>query len=103
MGMKEKICVVCNESFRTEDGQLKAHQVRMEIQKWREKLFQKEMTIFLVFIKSCSFSQKTHLENPGLKFSTDTQEVSAIRRTSYLSFSLHRQKFGAENFTPKNA
>ena len=27
MGAKEKICVVCEESFRTEDGQLKAHQV----------------------------------------------------------------------------
>ena len=27
MGVKEKICVVCEESFRTEDGQLKEHQV----------------------------------------------------------------------------
>jgi len=26
MGVKEKICVVCEESFRTEDGQLKEHQ-----------------------------------------------------------------------------
>ena len=30
MGVKEKICVVCDESFRTEDGQLKAHQVRIK-------------------------------------------------------------------------
>ena len=38
MGVKEKICVVCDESFRTEDGQLKAHQVRIKTQE-RGKLF----------------------------------------------------------------
>ena len=39
MGAKEKICVVCDESFRTEDGQLKAHQVRI---KTHDRIFKRD-------------------------------------------------------------